>query len=115
MTAADNTGSAILGVDIGGTKVAVGLVDHEGKIITHTRAPMVATGTAEDGLNAVISAVRLGESAIRSSVIGPLVNPSRPGPPPEEAGAPSGQGRPERRAGPPRQKENCPDGTPRPR
>jgi glucokinase len=47
----------ILGVDIGGTKVAVGLVDHDGNILTHARAPMIATGTAEDGLKAVLDAI----------------------------------------------------------
>jgi glucokinase len=49
--------SIVLGVDIGGTKIAVGLVDYEGKILTHTRAPMIAVGTAEDGLKAVIEAI----------------------------------------------------------
>jgi len=47
----------ILGVDIGGTKVAVGLVDHHGKIMTQIRTPMMANGTAEEGLQAVISAI----------------------------------------------------------
>jgi glucokinase len=47
----------VLGVDIGGTKVAVGLVNREGKILTHERKPMVATGTAEAGLQAVTDAI----------------------------------------------------------
>lgn len=51
------SGSAILGVDIGGTKVAVGLVDSNGVILTQGRKPMVANGTAEAGLQAVISAI----------------------------------------------------------
>jgi glucokinase len=50
-------GSPILGVDIGGTKVAVGLVDHDGKIIAHSRKPMVADGTAEAALQAVTGAI----------------------------------------------------------
>jgi glucokinase len=49
--------SPILGVDIGGTKVAVGVVDREGKILTQGRNPMVANGTAEAGLQAVASAI----------------------------------------------------------
>jgi glucokinase len=49
--------SVMLGVDIGGTKVAVGLVDSSGKILAHERKPMVATGSAEAGLDAVIGAV----------------------------------------------------------
>src|SRR5579871_5610890 len=46
-----------LGVDIGGTKVAVGLVDHEGNIVAQTRKPMIANGSAEAGLQAVIDAI----------------------------------------------------------
>ena len=47
----------ILGVDIGGTKVAAGLVNAGGEILVQTRKPMVADGTAEDGLAAVTSAI----------------------------------------------------------
>ncbi len=54
------TGSDVLflGVDIGGTKVAAGLVDSAGKIICKARAPMNATGTAEEGLASVLTAMR---------------------------------------------------------
>jgi len=47
----------ILGVDIGGTKIAVGIVDSEGKILAQGRKPMVASGTAQAGLDAVIGAI----------------------------------------------------------
>jgi glucokinase len=47
----------ILGVDIGGTKVAVGIVNSEGKILAQGRKPMVANGTAQAGLDAVIGAI----------------------------------------------------------
>lgn len=47
----------ILGVDIGGTKIAVGLVDRQGKILAQDRKPMIANGTAEAGLKAVIGAI----------------------------------------------------------
>jgi glucokinase len=47
----------ILGVDIGGTKVAVGIVDREGKILSQNRKPMTANGTAQAGLSAVIGAI----------------------------------------------------------
>jgi glucokinase len=47
-----------LGVDIGGTKVAAGLVDASGKIICKARAPMNAHGTAEEGLASVLTAMR---------------------------------------------------------
>ena len=46
-----------LGVDIGGTKVAVGIVDGEGKILAQGRKPMIANGTAEAGLEAVVAAI----------------------------------------------------------
>jgi len=48
---------SILGVDIGGTKVAVGLVDDAGRILTQARQPMVASGTAEAALEAVTGAI----------------------------------------------------------
>jgi glucokinase len=47
----------VLGVDIGGTKVAVGIVDRSGKILAQGRKPMVATGTAEAALQAVTEAI----------------------------------------------------------
>src|SRR5437868_13845546 len=47
----------VIGVDIGGTKVAAGLVDGSGEILAQTRTPMVPTGEAAAGLKAVISAI----------------------------------------------------------
>ena len=52
-----STPKAALGVDIGGTKVAVGVVGHEGKILKQHRKPMVANGSAQAGLDAVTSAI----------------------------------------------------------
>ena len=46
-----------VGVDIGGTKVAAGLVDKDGKILSHERVPMVSSSSSQDGLNAVLSAI----------------------------------------------------------
>jgi glucokinase len=46
-----------IGVDIGGTKVAAGLVNARGDICHKTRVPMVATGDAATGFAAVRSAV----------------------------------------------------------
>jgi glucokinase len=48
--------TAVVGVDIGGTKVAAGLVDCSGKIRAQSRAPMVANDAAR-GLAAVSSAI----------------------------------------------------------
>jgi glucokinase len=55
--------SLYLGVDIGGTKVAAGLVDATGEIICKARAPMNAHGTAEEGLASVLVAMREAMSA----------------------------------------------------
>lgn len=46
----------VVGVDIGGTKVAAGLVDRAGKIQAQSRMPMVATDAAR-GLAAVAAAI----------------------------------------------------------
>jgi glucokinase len=46
-----------VGVDIGGTKVAAGLVTADGEIVSHVRVPMVGNASAQDGLNAVLSAI----------------------------------------------------------
>jgi glucokinase len=47
----------VIGVDIGGTKVAAGLVDPSGEILYHTRNPMVATDGAASALAPVIKAI----------------------------------------------------------
>ena len=47
----------VIGVDIGGTKVAAGLVSESGEISHKTRVPMVATGDADKGFSAVEAAV----------------------------------------------------------
>jgi len=49
--------SNVLGVDIGGTKVAVGVVDRTGKILQQGRKPMSANGSPEAGLQAVMEAI----------------------------------------------------------
>lgn len=46
-----------LGVDIGGTKVAAGLVDAEGSILFQTRVAMPTRGSAAEGFGAVQSAI----------------------------------------------------------
>ncbi len=50
----------ILGVDIGGTKVAVGLVNEAGEIVARTRVPMIANGTAEVAMECVHRAIEAG-------------------------------------------------------
>jgi glucokinase len=51
------TSGRVLGVDIGGTKVAVGIVDQAGKILAQGRTPMVANRTAEAAFEAVTTAI----------------------------------------------------------
>src|ERR1022692_18412 len=47
----------VIGVDIGGTKVAAGLVGPDGEILCHTRNPMVANDGASSALASVIKAI----------------------------------------------------------
>lgn len=44
-------------MDVGGTKVAAGLVDSNGEISAQVRVPMVSNSSAEEGLDAVLSAI----------------------------------------------------------
>jgi glucokinase len=53
---AETSSDLIVGVDIGGTKVAAGLIDHSGKIVAQSRTAMVATDAAR-GLAAVATAI----------------------------------------------------------
>jgi glucokinase len=46
-----------VGIDIGGTKVAAGLVDGQGEIVYKTRVAMAAAGDAESGFASVRSAI----------------------------------------------------------
>jgi glucokinase len=56
---AETNDTLAVGVDIGGTKVAAGLVNRNGEIKTQIRTPMMAHGEAGDGLAAVVSAIDL--------------------------------------------------------
>ena len=47
----------VIGVDIGGTKVAAGLVDPSGEILCHNRNAMKSDGTAANGLASVTKAI----------------------------------------------------------
>jgi glucokinase len=62
-----------LGVDIGGTKVAAGLVDARGAILFQTRVPMIANGSAQAGFGCLVNAVNAVFAArpdVRSSLAG---------------------------------------------
>jgi glucokinase len=61
--------STVIGVDIGGTKVAVGIVDGEGKILTQLRHPMMANSTSEAALQSVIAAIDSIRSVSISSAV----------------------------------------------
>jgi glucokinase len=53
-----NAPRVVVGVDIGGTKVAAGLVNGEGEILARNRTPMLTTGAPSSGLTAVSTAIR---------------------------------------------------------
>jgi glucokinase len=68
-----------LGVDIGGTKVAAGLVDAAGQILFKSRVPMVGSSDAASGLKAVKNAINAVVEAHPQSVI-KSIGVSSPGP-----------------------------------
>jgi glucokinase len=53
-----NESRVVVGVDIGGTKVAAGLVNAEGEILAQNRTPMLTTGAPSNGLAAVSTAIQ---------------------------------------------------------
>src|SRR5712671_7983978 len=53
-----NESRVVVGVDIGGTKVAAGLVDANGEILARNRTPMLTAGAPSNGLAAVSAAIR---------------------------------------------------------
>jgi glucokinase len=65
-------GTVFVGVDIGGTKVAAGLVNSKGEILFKTRTPMNSSGSADEALSSVRSAIDsvLSESSAQVSSIG---------------------------------------------
>ena len=68
----------VLGVDIGGTNVAAGLVNEAGVILSQFRVPMIADRSAEEGFHSVCQAIDLA----MSSAAGPIraIGVSSPGP-----------------------------------
>lgn len=52
-----DSASVVVGVDIGGTKVASGIVSASGEILRQTKSPMLVNGDAAAGLAAVVSAI----------------------------------------------------------
>ena len=52
-----DSGEVYIGVDIGGTKVAAGLVNARGEILYKTRNPMKASGSADQALASVKAAI----------------------------------------------------------
>jgi len=58
----------VIGVDIGGTKVAAGLVDPSGEILCHTRNPMVCNDGPAKGLAAVTKTIEtVSEKAVAAT------------------------------------------------
>ncbi|HZE24860.1 MAG TPA: ROK family protein [Blattabacteriaceae bacterium] len=71
-------GRLVLGVDIGGTKVAAGVVNAAGKILSKTRAPMVANGSARTAMDCVHRVIQAGMQLSMSPV--EAIGISSPGP-----------------------------------
>jgi len=69
----------VLGVDIGGTKVAAGLVNAEGEIVFSARVPMNTSGTAADAMSCVHSAIEAVMQA-NAAVAFDAIGVSSPGP-----------------------------------
>jgi glucokinase len=66
-------GGLYVGVDIGGTKVAAGIVNDKGEIARQTKAAMATHGTAAEGLKAVLDAIGAvldGNSSLKKSIRG---------------------------------------------
>ena len=57
----------VIGVDIGGTKVAAGLVDPSGQILSHNRNPMVCSNGAASALASVTKAIETASSQATSA------------------------------------------------
>ncbi|MGC2198043.1 MAG: ROK family protein [Terriglobales bacterium] len=57
MPEASASDGLVIGVDVGGTKVAAGFVNSDGEITTQVRAPMVANGDSAAGFAAVRAAI----------------------------------------------------------
>ncbi len=75
----------VLGVDIGGTKVAAGLVDRAGKVVKSARVPITVTGTAAEAMECVHRAIR---KVLQSDGAHPVtaIGVSSPGPLDPQAG-----------------------------
>ena len=75
-------GRFVLGVDVGGTKVAAGLVDAQGTMWSHARSAMICNRGPEEGLNSVIAAIEtvVGKLEGRPSVVIPSIGICSPGP-----------------------------------
>ena len=69
----------VLGVDIGGTKVAAGLVNATGEIVSKTRVPMNATGSASQAMDCVHQAIEKAMASPNRSAIA-AIGVSSPGP-----------------------------------
>jgi len=74
MSSVDARDHLVIGVDVGGTKVAAGLVDRSGEILCHTRNPMVLNEGADGALASVIRAIEAvsAHAANATHVLGPI-------------------------------------------
>src|SRR4051812_48436547 len=71
-------GRLVLGVDIGGTKVAAGLVNQAGEILSKVRVPMIASASAAVAMDCVHRAIEAGMQSSPNHV--EAIGISSPGP-----------------------------------
>lgn len=76
----DVSDKLVLGVDIGGTKVAAGLVNGAGEIVAKTRVPMHVAGTASQALDCVYQAIDKGLALSPAKEKVSAIGLSSPGP-----------------------------------
>jgi glucokinase len=72
------SGRLVLGVDIGGTKVAAGVVNEAGEILSKVRVPMIANDSAATAMDCVHRAIEAGMRSGSGSV--EAIGISSPGP-----------------------------------
>jgi glucokinase len=60
----------IAGVDIGGTKIAVGMVDNDGKVLARKECPTGADGSYEDALQRVVEMLRAVAEVAQTQISG---------------------------------------------
>ena len=62
--------NAILGLDVGGTKLAAGLVRADGSLIAHEMRPTIAQGSAQDLWEDVVDLIETVLAGVSAGIVG---------------------------------------------